>query len=747
MSAVTNLCYGKSISSSSDTDGTLATIAERFDLVAGDSSMAGLDYFGFNYASWWQGTFASADSTIAIKQMAGTGANTISISPTQFIASRTANAIGPNQQTETDANLLKAIADAKAAGMKVVFKPHIDVADWSASRVDIAASDPAAFFASYKTFIVHYAKLAQQAGVEVFSIGTELSKMTVPGYTAQWNGIIDAVRQVYTGKMTYAANYGEEKQVQFWNKLDYIGTDLYAPLTNVNNPTVDQLVQAWVGPPINDWSRQVYGGKPIFDFYKDLSATWGKPIFITEIGFRSLDGANSKPWAFGSGGTVDRQEQTDLFTAFFKALDMKNTGWVKGLSIWDWRPVDMTKPNSLDPTDYTPQGKPALSVIETWFDKQATGAPPASPVLIPVQPIPLPPTPVTPPPPAPTQGAVSPLDATFVMQKDWGQGYWGDVVIKNAGTKTEAGWTLTLQMPGSSKIEQIWGLKVVAQSGQTVTLAPSESWAASVAPGASVKAGFVIGNAAGASRQLDFMETVAGTAPPVATPSPSAPTPPSVGTMPVFKAVSSWVTGGPTQKWVLGTDGNDTLVGTSGNDVIDGRKGSDVMTGGAGDDIYVVGQGEADRIVELAGQGTDTVHLQASTYTLPATIENVVVKSWQSTVVVGNDGANIIVGERGNDTITGGKGADLLTGGAGRDTFVYRDLNHGGDVIRDFQRGVDRLDLRDLAGKLSGETIVFDKLAAGLAVSVSVAGKVTPLALLEGVTDGQLTLGSDVIVG
>jgi Ca2+-binding RTX toxin-like protein len=181
--------------------------------------------------------------------------------------------------------------------------------------------------------------------------------------------------------------------------------------------------------------------------------------------------------------------------------------------------------------------------------------------------------------------------------------------------------------------------------------------------------------------------------------------------------------------------------------MIDGRKGGDTMSGGLGDDVYDIGPGEADRPVELAGQGIDTIMVRGNDWTLGAEFENLLAHSWQHTRLVGNDKANVIVGNRGDDTIVGGKGADLLTGGAGRDVFVYRDLLDGGDVVRDFRRGEDRLDLRELTTKLSGEAIVFDKIDGGLAVSVTVAGKSTALALLEGVTDGQLTLGTDVLVG
>ena len=60
---------------------------------------------------------------------------------------------------------------------------------------------------------------------------------------------------------------------------------------------------------------------------------------------------------------------------------------------------------------------------------------------------------------------------------------------------------------------------------------------------------------------------------------------------------------------------------------------------------------------------------------------------------MGNNGANIITGNGGNDAINGGIGSDTLWGGAGRDIFVWNVLYAGTDVIRDFVRGQDRIDI------------------------------------------------------
>ena len=57
---------------------------------------------------------------------------------------------------------------------------------------------------------------------------------------------------------------------------------------------------------------------------------------------------------------------------------------------------------------------------------------------------------------------------------------------------------------------------------------------------------------------------------------------------------------------LLGLDGDDTLAGADGADTLQGGDGADRLLGGQGNDTCIV-QDFADRIVELTGQGTDTV--------------------------------------------------------------------------------------------------------------------------------------------
>jgi uncharacterized protein len=62
----------------------------------------------------------------------------------------------------------------------------------------------------------------------------------------------------------------------------------------------------------------------------------------------------------------------------------------------------------------------------------------------------------------------------------------------------------------------------------------------------------------------------------------------------------------------------------------------------------------------------------------------------------GGAGRDTVNGSAGNDTITGGSGRDMLIGGPGADVFVYNSVLDAGDLVRDFAKGVDRLDISTL---------------------------------------------------
>ncbi len=146
---------------------------------------------------------------------------------------------------------------------------------------------------------------------------------------------------------------------------------------------------------------------------------------------------------------------------------------------------------------------------------------------------------------------------------------------------------------------------------------------------------------------------------------------------------------------LAGGGGNDTLIGGVGDDFLSGNAGDDKLIGGAGNDTYQVGT-STDTIVELAGQGIDTVR-SGNDYNLGlfANLENLILTgaafigqgNGVDNTILGTGLANQLFGFAGNDTLDGGGGIDSLIGGTGND--IYRVDNASDKVFESAGEGTD----------------------------------------------------------
>jgi Ca2+-binding RTX toxin-like protein len=146
--------------------------------------------------------------------------------------------------------------------------------------------------------------------------------------------------------------------------------------------------------------------------------------------------------------------------------------------------------------------------------------------------------------------------------------------------------------------------------------------------------------------------------------------------------------GGSGNDTLLGLGGADSLVGAGGSDSLDGGTGADTLAGGSAADTYGV-DNPGDRVVELAGAGSDTVRTSLGAYTLAGEVEVLVFTGSGPFAGTGNALVNRITGGAQADTLDGGAGADVLTGGAGNDSYVLE--SPGDRAIEASNGGIDTL--------------------------------------------------------
>jgi Ca2+-binding RTX toxin-like protein len=158
----------------------------------------------------------------------------------------------------------------------------------------------------------------------------------------------------------------------------------------------------------------------------------------------------------------------------------------------------------------------------------------------------------------------------------------------------------------------------------------------------------------------------------------------------------------------------DRLYGGTGNDFLDGGTGLDTMEGGIGNDFYVV-DAIGDVLLELAGQGTDTVFCYLNSYKLGDNFENLTAFASGDFIGIGNDLANVIETGAGKDAIGGRGGNDVLISGSGDDQLHGEDGNDvlDGGAGRDRFEGGDGFDTISYASADKGVRFALDSAFAG----------------------------------
>jgi hypothetical protein len=282
-----------------------------------------------------------------------TGINAVSINIWwQIDSSQTT--LSPSSNTPADADLGLTLDQIRARGMRPVLEPMFVCQSCAINwRGAVQPSNRDAFYASYRDFINHYAAIAQQHGVWLFFIGSEMNSTQVD--TAQWQEVAAEVRQRYSGTIAYEANFDDITNVGFWSSVDVAGVSAYCPLTDAASPSLAELLADWRSSQAartagHNWVAEI----------ANLASTSGKPVIFGEVGYRSTAYAAKAPFDYGTNNPYDGDVQANAYQALLETFD--DQPWWMGAIWWEWH-INQTSPD----TTYTPRAKPAEDLMTRWY--------------------------------------------------------------------------------------------------------------------------------------------------------------------------------------------------------------------------------------------------------------------------------------------------------------------------------------------------------------------------------------------
>jgi hypothetical protein len=315
------------------------------------------------------GTRACGES---VRNAIASGADSIALTAYAFedggLAAWAGDARGEPFATSTP-DVALAAAVAPLGHLHVMITPQLLTTrsgSWAGWNMSESPATWIEFFAAWKACVVHYALLAELCNADTVCLGSELAGATrsrfgaresppVPDYIRatgeRWREVIAAARSAFRGALTYAAkDDGEARQLDFWDQLDLVGVDVFAPLDDPSAPAArptDEQATARLRVALQGVA--------------DVAREHGKPALVTEIGFAPT----SESWRTPQRalGDLDLAEQRRMYACLAEAVARQNAtdAPLAGMFLWCWS-TDPDAGHALD-RSFTPQNRPAADLI------------------------------------------------------------------------------------------------------------------------------------------------------------------------------------------------------------------------------------------------------------------------------------------------------------------------------------------------------------------------------------------------
>ena len=269
---------------------------------------------------------------------------------------------------ETKENILRSVAAAHRRGLRVLLVPHL----WLESGQWRAELDPGsdlrwrAWERSYERFVLAWARVAEQADVDMFSAGVELRSWVTTSRAPSYARILGRIRQSYSGLLTYAANWDDVEDTVILGQVDVIGINAFYPLHWQNGASHEELLA---------------GGARAAQAVELLAARYGKPVIFTEFGYTARANTAIEPWLWPEQlGTVkpDVDAQAEAYAALLFSL--KRVSGFGGTFVWRIY-ADLGDTSQEPGWGFSPWDKPAEGVLRAAFRSRWWGDGPAALLL------------------------------------------------------------------------------------------------------------------------------------------------------------------------------------------------------------------------------------------------------------------------------------------------------------------------------------------------------------------------------
>jgi hypothetical protein len=257
--------------------------------------------------------------------------------------------LGRGSLTPGDRLVTAALARARRRGLAVMMFPIVwvekrDTGKW---RGTLTPTSVDRWWNGYERFVLHYARLAEAGGATWLCVGSELG--STEAWRQRWYHLISRTQRVFSGRLTYSANWDHFRRVSFWRRLDAVGVNGYFALAaDRRRPSTAAMTATWarIGRTLSDFARAA-----------------GKPLILTEVGYLSRAGSARDPWNYTRDGAVDLELQRRAYAAF--AAAWRRLGDLGGVFFWSWNDEGGRKDSG-----YTPRGKPAERVLRRFFENE-----------------------------------------------------------------------------------------------------------------------------------------------------------------------------------------------------------------------------------------------------------------------------------------------------------------------------------------------------------------------------------------